>query len=285
MNFAPISVVIPTYNRDQYLVRAIDSVLRQSLRVAEIVIVDDGSTDGSEALIRQKKAEQGVPIRYIYQKNQGPAAARNNGLQHASSDYIAYLDSDDHWHKKKIEKQYGALCAQPEMRISHTYEKWLRRGEHLNQKKKHIPGHGDIFAHCLQLCAVGMSTVMLHRSIFSEVGLFDEGMRCCEDYDFWLRVSCRYPFLLVDERLTIKEGGRDDQVSYQYRVGMDRLRIDALERLLLSARLNPAQELLARRELVRKAHIFGEGAVRHGQEEIGLHYLQLADKYQLQEKN
>lgn len=277
MKIADLTVIIPTYNRGHLLDRAIDSVLRQTLSCAEVIIVNDGSTDNTSEVVEAKAEMSRVPIRYIVQDNLGPSAARNAGIVQSCSKYIAFLDSDDHWQKQKIKKQYSALQANPKYRISHTYEKWLRRGEHLNQKKKHIPRHGDIFDHCLNLCAVGMSTVMLEKSLFTEIGIFNEEMRCCEDYDFWLRLSCRHHFLLIDERLTVKEGGRDDQVSYQYRVGMDRLRIDSLVRLLDAKILNNDQSLLCTQELQQKARIFGAGAVKHGQVELGERYLRLAD--------
>lgn len=278
MKNADLTVIIPTYNRAHFLDRAIDSVLKQTLSCAEIIIVDDGSTDNTAEIVAQKALKSSIPLLYIVQENRGPSAARNVGVSHSSCNYIAFLDSDDHWQKQKIKKQFSALLAHSKYRISHTYEKWFRRGEHLNQKKKHIPRHGDIFDHCLSLCAVGMSTVMLEKSLFDEIGFFDESMRCCEDYDFWLRLSCRHRFLLIDERLTIKEGGRDDQVSYQYRVGMDRLRIDALLRLLEAGILTKTQETLCRSELLAKAKIFGAGAIKHGQQELGEQYLRLLEK-------
>ncbi|WP_419175249.1 glycosyltransferase family 2 protein [Desulfosediminicola sp.] len=277
----PVSVIIPTYNRNDFLREALNSVFRQSARCAEIIVVDDGSTDGTEEFISGLKAESPTPIHYLKQKNKGPAAARNSGISLSSQEYITFLDSDDHWRKRKIQYQLGAMQKQPDYLISHTREKWYRKGEHLNQKKKHIPRHGDIFSHCLELCAVGMSTVMVRRDLFDEIGLFDESLPCCEDYDFWLRASCRYPFLLVDEPLTIKEGGRDDQVSHQYRVGMDKLRIESLEKLLQANVLTPEQATMTRKELVKKATIYGNGCMRHDRVQEGQEYLALARSIEL----
>lgn len=253
-------------------------MLAQTRACDEILIVDDGSTDGTAEYIRQLRHHHGMKINYLRQENCGPAAARNFGIRHARHAFIAFLDSDDHWHKRKIETQLGCMQAEPGYLISHTRERWLRRGEHLNQKKKHRPGHGDIFQHCLELCAVGMSTVMVRRELFDRVGLFDTGLRCCEDYDLWLRVSCRYRFLLVDEPLTIKEGGREDQVSWQYRIGMDKLRIRAIVKMLAAGLLTPDQLMLAGKELVKKATIYGNGCIRHGRVEEGEQYLRLAKK-------
>jgi glycosyltransferase involved in cell wall biosynthesis len=274
----PISVVIPAYNRAVMLGRALQSVDRQSVQCEEILVVDDGSTDGSRELVESMVfGEPGLELRWLrHACNLGPAAARNLAIAHARCPMIAFLDSDDHWLPKKLEKQAALMELHPDYLISHTRERWLRGGRHLNQKKRHRPRHGDIFPHCLELCAVGMSTVMLRRDIFSRVGLFEESMRCCEDYDLWLRVSCRLPFLLVDEVLTVKEGGREDQVSSQYRVGMDRFRIESLLRLLDSGVLSRSQEKLAKEELRKKCMIYGNGCLKYGKETEGRYILGLA---------
>ena len=279
MNPSPISVVIPTYNRAEFLNRALLSVARQTLKCSEIIVVDDGSTDNTSAVLDNISNTVRVPLKVLKQKNKGVASARNRGVACAENDYIVFLDSDDHWHKKKIELQYKALQENPECLISHTREKWLRRGVHLNQKRKHIPQHGDIFQHSLQLCAVGMSTVMVRKDLFSQVGMFDETLRCCEDYDLWLRVSCRFPFHLIDRPLTVKEGGREDQVSFMYRKGMDRMRIYSIKKLLDSGILDEKQTILALNEFHRKCSVFGNGCIKHGKVEVGEYYLNLAKKY------
>ena len=276
---APVSVIIPTYNRSSLLSRAVDSVLRQTLPCKELIVIDDGSTDDTADLVASiSDCSKHLPceIRYLKTENMGPGAARNRGVNAATQPYIAFLDSDDHWHKRKIEQQYSALKENPEYRISHTKEKWLRRGAHLNQKKIHIPRQGNIFAHCLQLCAVGMSTVMVDKSLIKEKGMFNENLRCCEDFDLWLKISSSEEFLLIDAPLTVKEGGREDQVSYQYRVGMDKLRIEAIVDLISNTRLIDEQLHLAYKELQKKSEIYGKGCVRHGKVEEGTYYLQLA---------
>lgn len=272
-----ISVIIPTYNRASFLVRALASVEQQTLVCREIIVVDDGSEDETAECVSEFTEKCSIPVRYIYQANRGPAAARNRGITEAKSIYCAFLDSDDHWQKKKLEIQYSALASNPEIMIAHTRERWFRRGIHLNQKKIHQPGDGDIFKHCLQLCAVGMSTVMVKKELFTEVGMFNEHMPCCEDYDLWLRASSRYPFLLIGAPLTIKEGGREDQVSSQFRVGMDRLRIGAILDLLRGPCLSNEQILWTLEELQRKSVVYGKGCVKHKRIEEGEAYLGLAN--------
>ncbi len=165
--------------------------------------------------------------------------------------------------------------AAPDYLVSHTEEVWYRRGVLLNQKKRHRKEEGDLFARSLELCVVGMSTIMARRRLFDAVGLFDESLPCCEDYDFWLRAGCRFPFLLIREALTIKEGGRPDQLSVRHRVGIDRFRIASIRALLDSGVLSEEQRLLARAELVRKCRIYGTGCLKHGRPE-GQEYLELA---------
>jgi glycosyltransferase involved in cell wall biosynthesis len=276
-----ISVIIPTYNREKFIGRAIRSVLRQTIACSEILVIDDGSMDQTATLVRSLRASSSVPIHFFYQQNKGVAAARNLGIQRAQSEFIAFLDSDDHWRKDKLAQQVRAMKGDPDFLISHTKEQWLRGGVHLNQKKKHIPRHGDIFDHCLQLCAVGMSTVMVRKELFATVGFFSPGLPCCEDYDFLLRVSCRYPFLLVDKSLTIKEGGREDQLSFQYRVGMDKLRIHAIMGLLEgSTPLTREQHSLALGELQQKCQLYGLGCIKHGKFDEGTAYLNVYKRYQ-----
>lgn len=279
MNRCPVSVIIPTYNRATFLQRAVASVVHQTLLCSEIIIVDDGSTDDTRALVTHLQSSTRQTIRLVSQKNRGPAAARNTGVRAAQFPYLAFLDSDDHWHKNKLARQYQALVQAPQYLISHTREKWLRRGAHLNQKKKHLAPHGYIFEQSLKLCVVGMSTVMMKKELFESVGLFDESLPCCEDYDLWLRVSCRYPFLLIEAPLTVKEGGREDQVSVQYRRGMDRLRIDILARLLDADILDCGQSQLCLLALKNKAVIFGNGCLKHGRTELGHHYLAHMARY------
>jgi glycosyltransferase involved in cell wall biosynthesis len=281
MNFStsqltePVSVIIPTYNRQDLLARAIDSVINQTCRNFELLIIDDGSTDGTDKLV----ASYGNAVRYLYQENLGAAAARNTGIKAARHELLAFLDSDDSFAPEKLAIQGAAMAARPDYLISHTDEIWYRRGRLLNQKNKHARQNGDLYRRCLELCAVGMSTVMARRRLFAEVGLFDEKLPCCEDYDFWLRASARFHFLLVPEPFTIKDGGREDQLSQIHRVGMDRFRIESIIKLIDAGELDPEQDELARRELLRKCTIYGQGCLKHGRGEEGERCLEIAARY------
>jgi glycosyltransferase involved in cell wall biosynthesis len=268
-----VSIIIPTYNRAYCLETAIDSVLAQTYPYFELIVVDDGSEDKTENLALKYKSD----ITYIRQENKGPAAARNKGVQAARYDLLAFLDSDDRFTEKKLEVQIRAMQENPAYLISHTQEIWYRKGRILNQKIRHRKNGGDIFNQSLELCAVGMSTVLLHRRIFERYGHFDEEFPCCEDYEFWLRVGAAENFLLVDQPLTIKDGGRDDQVSSVYRVGMDKFRIRALMKMLASGCLAAGQKEAAISALQRKCMIYGAGCIKHGRDEEGRYYLNLAE--------
>ena len=245
-----ISVVIPTHNRALFLKKAIDSVSSQTYQDFELIVIDDAS-------------------------RKGPAVARNRGIKKSTRPFIAFLDSDDWWDKDKLATQIDAMQKNPDYLISHTQEIWYKNGKLLNQKKKHRKYHGRIFNRCLSLCVVSMSTVMARREIFDKVGLFDESLPCCEDYDFWLRASVNHEFLLIDKPLTLKDGGRPDQVSSVYATGIDKFRIRSILKLLKSANLTPLQRNLATRELHKKCRIYGNGCLKHGRPEESEHYLKL----------
>jgi glycosyltransferase involved in cell wall biosynthesis len=268
-----VSVIIPTFNREQFLQKAIDSVLAQTYPHFELIIVDDGSMDNTEKLVEKCNSD----IIYIRQNNKGPAAARNKGVQAARYNLLAFLDSDDWFAEDKLEVQTRAMGKNPDYLISHTQEKWYRNGRILNQKIRHQKNSGDIFHQSLELCAVGMSTVLMHRKVFDLYGLFDEEYPCCEDYEFWLRVSAEQKFLLIDKPLTLKNGGREDQVSTIYRVGMDKFRIQAIMKILASGGLKEEQKKSAMAELHRKCTIYGTGCIKHGRFEEGRYYLALPE--------
>ncbi len=273
-----VTVIIPTYNRSGFISGAVKSVITQSYPHIDLIIVDDGSTDDTREKVTGLSRQGSVPVRYIYQDNRGPSAARNTGIRAAQSDYICFLDSDDSFLPDKISLQLKRLTSTG-MKISHTREIWYRDGVHLNQKKKHQPPEGAIFRNCLRMCVVGMSTVMVHRELFQQYGLFDESLPCCEDYDFWLRVSTGEQFHLVNTPLTRKDGGRQDQLSVIYRMGMDKFRIRSIANLLDSGSLSEKQSALAVDELKRKCRIYGNGCLKHGRTDEGAYYLQLPDKY------
>ena len=131
-------------------------------------------------------------------------------------------------------------------------------------------------------CFICQPSVFFKRELTDELGVIDESLEYCMDYEFWLRVSVVEDFLLLDEPLTLKDGGRSDQVSSIFRIGMDKFRISAIEKILVAGRLNPAQARLALAELATKCRIYGNGCLKHGRQEEGENYLALPEKISAQ---
>jgi glycosyltransferase involved in cell wall biosynthesis len=270
---ATVSVIIPTFNRADKVVRAVSSVLSQTYSDLEIVVVDDGSTDGT----KQALAKFNNKIKYIqHASNLGVSAARNAGIKKSTAKFISFLDSDDYWHSDKLTEQIAFFKNNPKVLICQTEEIWIRNGRRVNPRKKHLKPSGDIFVPSLKLCLVSPSAVILKRIVLKKVGLFDETLPACEDYDLWLRISCRYPVHLIKRPLVVREGGHPDQLSARYR-GMDRFRIQSLVKLIKSDVLNKRQLQFAVNELSIKCRIYGKGCLKRGKEEEGAFYLNLPE--------
>jgi glycosyltransferase involved in cell wall biosynthesis len=282
-----ISVIIPTFNRADMLRRAIDSVLQQSLPPRELMIVDDGSSDATRELvtaIQQRTTDSGgvaraaPQVRYLYQSNSGVSAARNRGIRHASGEWLAFLDSDDAWLPRKLETQAKMLARFPGHRLCHTQEQWIRHGRRINQMKKHRKSGGAIFPSCLPLCVISPSSAIIHRTLFDDVGLFDETLPACEDYDLWLRICAHEEVLYVDTPLLLKYGGHGDQLSRRY-WGMDRFRLQALQKILRDPGLRGDYRRLVQATLVRKARILREGAEKRGNHSRAAYFMAIEEHY------
>ena len=204
-------------------------------------------------------------MRLIEQENRGVSAARNAGIRAATGTWIALLDSDDEWLADKLERQLQAVTTETDTVtvLCHTDEIWIRRGRRVNPMKKHRKHGGHIFEHCLPLCVISPSSVLMHRRLFETVGEFDEELPACEDYDFWLRVTARFPVLFLDEPLIIKHGGHHDQLSRHF-WGLDRFRITALEKIIASSSLSDSDRAAAESMLAHKVAIYASGARKRG---------------------
>ncbi len=256
-----ISVVIPVFNRPLELKRAIDSILCQRTAVDEIIIIDDGSSDDTPKVIQSLQQQHSL-IKCITQTNQGVSAARNKGILLAKGDWIAFLDSDDEWLEDKIEEFLKHLAKHPNCQLFHSDEIWIRKGVRVNAMKKHKKRGGLIFKHCLPLCVISPSASILHKELFKKVGLFNETLPACEDYDLWLRICHNTPVCYSDKTLIKKYGGHEDQLSAKY-WGMDRFRIKALHNLLQNTSLTEQDKQDAIAMLCKKTKILLKGAKKH----------------------
>jgi GT2 family glycosyltransferase len=275
-----ISVIIPTYNRASFVREAIASVLGQDFfrrpgpeHSFELLVVDDGSED----MTRDVVGFFGRPVLYYYQPHGGVSAARNTGLRLARGEFIAFLDSDDLWKKEKIGTQMGYFKAFPDAAVCYTEEVWMRRGIRLNQRKKHQKFSGWIFDKVLPVCLLSLSSCLFRREVFADIGVFDESLPVCEDYDLGIRLARKYPVFLVPAALIIKRGGHPDQLSRRY-WGMDRFRVQALEKSL-GLGLEPWQESLVKKELVKKCLILAQGFANRHRPEEARKYRDLTLKY------
>jgi glycosyltransferase involved in cell wall biosynthesis len=192
-----VSVVIPTHNYSGFVTEAVESVLSQTYTNIDLIVVDDGSTDDT----RERLALFGDRVRYIYQENSGPSAARNTGIRAAKGEYIAFLDADDLFHPRKLEIQVRYLLDHPDIA--------LVAAENLTDQNRVFPDFppNPFLADRISLESAvvknrfGMCGVVVRRHCFNEVGLFNEELRSTEDRDMWVRIIARFPVAKLRARL------------------------------------------------------------------------------------
>jgi glycosyltransferase involved in cell wall biosynthesis len=257
------------------VVRAVASVMAQDYDDFELIVVDDGSTDDTRNRLSPFKNR----MQYVYRENSGVSAARNKGIRLASGDLIAFLDSDDVWLPGKLTRQVEFFDANKDALICQTEETWIRNGVRVNPKNRHQKESGMIFKRSLALCLVSPSAVMMRKKLFDRVGCFDEDLPACEDYDLWLRVSCRFPVHLIADPLIIKHGGHQDQLSRT--PGLDRYRIMSICNIIEGGRLVPEQYEASVRMLKEKCTIFAAGCRKRGRHEEADEFDRLALKFRL----
>ncbi len=251
-----ISVIIPVRDRPMELIRAVDSVLLQTHQHFELIVVDDGS----------RLPVTGLPdsVRVFRTAGAGVSAARNFGVAQSKFEWLAFLDSDDCWFSHKLESQVRFHQQNPGFRVSQTDERWIRRGRRTNKKLHHELACGHCFELCLKQCAISPSSVLLQRSLFSELGGFDTNLPVCEDYDLWLRLSLKEPVGLIREELIEKYGGHEDQLSRSQKA-IDRYRIYALLKLVSTSNLEESQLVRLSEQALHKLHVLISGAQKRAQ--------------------
>lgn len=274
-----ISVVIPTYNRKELCKRAVQSVLHQSYHRYEVLVVDDASTDGTSAEHLYGSSVVDTRLRYIRQPyNGGVAKARNRGIRHARGEWIAFLDSDDCWYPDKLKKQVAWIDRNPDYTIVQTKEIWIRHGVRVNPPKTHEKIAGNIFTQSLQRCMITPSSVIIKADLLEKVGLFNESLPACEDYDLWLRITLHFPVGLVDEYLLVRYGGHNDQLSKSVQV-LDKYRIRALMHCLVHEKMTNEQKYCICKTLAAKADIIASGAQKRHKKDEYERYRQIANTY------
>jgi glycosyltransferase involved in cell wall biosynthesis len=274
-----VSVVIPTYNRRAMAREAARSVLAQRGARFELIVVDDGSSDGTADDLERLRDECAGSIRVERCENCGVAAARNRGAALAQAPFIAFLDSDDLWMPAKLARQLEFMRAHPECEISQCQESWIRGGRRVNPALRHRKRAGDFFLDSLRTCLVSPSAVIMRVDLFHALGGFDETMRACEDYDLWLRILVAREIGLLDEVLLERRAGHPDQLSAAV-PALDRYRILALIKLLADSRLSDSRRIAVTQVLGEKCAIYAKGLRRRAHadaaqyiEQVGAHAL------------
>jgi glycosyltransferase involved in cell wall biosynthesis len=275
-----LTIIIPTYNRLPFLKSAINSVFCQTYRRFQLIIADDGSTDGTGDNV-QSLNNSDENLRYLRLPHCGmPGKVRNAGARLATGDFLAFLDSDDLWKPEKLARQIAFFEEHPDMMICHTREIWQRGEKIVSQAGQKHRRSGYIFADALKKCIIGPSTVMMRRELFEEFGGFREDLEIAEDYELWLRITAKYPVGYIDEPLVIKRGGHADQLSEKYGQ-IEVFRIKALLVNLEAGIFAGEQRELAARELVRKCRIYAQGCEKRGKVEEACWYREIVQRYQV----
>ncbi|MEB2284891.1 MAG: glycosyltransferase family A protein [Myxococcales bacterium] len=269
-----VAVVIPVRDRVGMITEAVRSVIAQTWRDHALVVVDDGSTDGSAEAATA--ALRGAPAgsKVLRCDHGGVAAARNAGAAAVDSAWIAFLDSDDLWESGKLAAQMAWCTAHPAHRITQTGERWLDHGRHRNPRAWHRKEE-QLFPRCLERCLVSPSAVAIRRDLWEELGGFDTSFPVCEDYELWLRVALREPVGLVDAPLVVKRGGHAGQLS-RSTWGLDRWRVAALVKLLVSTPLAAPERAAVVDAVRRKCAVLAGGAARRGRDAEAARYRLLA---------
>lgn len=202
MSAPAVSVIIPAYNAAGFVRRAVDSVLAQTCADFELLVVDDGSTDGTRDVL----ASYGAKLRVLAQPNGGPAAARNHGLRYAQGDYVAFLDADDHWLPQKLERQLQLMSARPDVGFCSTATSVVTEAGAPAGDWPCGVGSGplpDLLF--MRSAAVSGSTsgVLARRVLLMELGGFDVTLRGFEDPDLWIRLAAQAGYACISEPLTV----------------------------------------------------------------------------------
>lgn len=202
-----VDVVIPVYNGERFILQALNSVAAQSCAPARIIVVDDGSTDGTGEMVRAYKSE--IPVEYVQKNNEGLSSARNAGIQISRSEYVAFLDADDEWYPEKLEEQLRLFRESDLQNLGVVYCAYsiiddigeISDSHHVVETDGSLRGSiFDVLLLANRITGSG-SGVLIKRSCFDRVGLFDEELSACEDWDMWLRLAECYKFDLVPQKL------------------------------------------------------------------------------------
>jgi len=204
-----VSVIIPTYNRGQFIVQALESVLSQTFHDYEIVVIDDGSKDNTREILKRFESK----IRPIYQDNQGISKTRNRGIKESFGEYIAFLDSDDYWTSDKLAQQVKILDSKPKVGIVYGRMPIINeQGERVGMKPAGVSGKN--FKELLEVWGdLPTSSIMTRRECFEKAGLFDTSLATMEDIDMWIRIARHYDLFEIEDRILAYYRRHNQQIT------------------------------------------------------------------------
>ena len=263
INSFDVSVVIPVYNRKAFVNRAIQSVVNQSNPPKEIIVIDDGSDSPIQydhSLVRLIRNDV----------NQGVSSSRNLGISYATSDWIAFLDSDDVWAINHLDVLVSYVKHHSLCRWVQSDEHWIRNGKPVNKKAYHKKPLGWAFERSLERCLVSPSAVMIHRSLFNWLGFFNLSFTACEDYDLWLRFLRYFPVGFANAVTMTKFAGHDGQLSMVTPV-LDRFRVQSLISLYNDESNNALRAMISK-VLQHKLMVLIQGAKKRYLDSDRLYY-------------
>jgi glycosyltransferase involved in cell wall biosynthesis len=269
-----VAVIIPTFNREHTILKALDSVFAQTVAPDEIIVIDDGSSD--KTIERLLPLIDAGKIQYHLTPHRGVSHARNFGFKQSHSDWICFLDSDDEWLNIKLAEQIKYAKEHPHIFLIHTDEIWVRNGVRVNPMRKHKKYGGRIFKHCLPLCLISPSSVMVHRDLLLKNKGFREDFPVCEDYDLWLKITSEYEVGFIEQPLIKKYGGHEDQLSRSLKA-MDYYRVKSMDWIFDHRWLNFDEEASIKEEILKKTTILLEGYEKHQNED---HVAEIKDLHQ-----
>jgi len=249
-----VTIIIPTYNRLELLKRSVKSVLEQSYEDFTLIVVDDGSTDETQEYLKKLTDPR---ITVMSQKNLGVSAARNAGIMGASTEWIAFLDSDDEWLPHKLKTQIDFIKKNPQFEFIHSNEIWVRNGVRVNAPKRFDKSNDRIFERSLETCLISPSTVMVKKLLLEKWNYFDDDFIICEDYDLWLKILGTQEVGFIEENLITKYAGHE-QLSTQF-VAMDYWRLKSLVNLLSFAEFSDVQKNQIVTEIKKKLPLLMKG--------------------------
>ncbi|MBF0503854.1 MAG: glycosyltransferase [Candidatus Omnitrophica bacterium] len=204
-----VSVIIPTYNRGQYITQAIESVLSQTFLDYEIIVIDDGSTDNTQEILKKYKNE----IKSIRHENQGISKTRNSAINQSCGEYLAFLDSDDYWTSEKLAQQVKVLDSHPNVGIVYARMPIINeKGEKIGMKPAGVSGKN--FKELLEVWGdLPTSSIMVRRDCFTKAGLFDVSLDTMEDIDMWIRIAQFYDLYEIENKVLAYYRRHDEQIT------------------------------------------------------------------------